>query len=581
MVDYGPYMRLIYNSIKNDDFNSRELTDYSFVYYNFLIDGKWYTNLPDDSNTEELISIYVKENINDKGFLSESDIRYLILNELDEVGDEEFVEGYIYIDMSNNLYGYLQYSIRDNLKLQSILYFDCAAFIVLIVVGLILFFKNLKCGQIYISNKLDSIPIDLKFIFLIFFIAIILLFSTTYIKFLKTFSFLRRRITSFCILTVFTTFEVTALSDMLCIIRINRDNYMELKRRWDERYLKKVPVGLSLFILMVLLYISIYTSMLIGFKVSSYDRYFFIRENIYTMATHFIIMILLSLAISKAIKVKNLYTNRVLSEIKEIASGNLEKDVSVVGKDEVSDIAENVNLIKREYIRAIEEQKKSERLKYELITNISHDLRSPLTSIINYLDLSKICSSEEQLKRYLEAAESNSKILLLLIEDLFELSKMESGNVKLSKTNIDLILLLKQVAYEYNIICENENKEIILESVPNEIQYFCDSLGISRVFNNLIDNAVKYSLPNTRIYILVTCHDKEIVVEVKNISSYKLDFDLNELFLRFKRGDESRTSEGTGLGLAIAKGIVFLHDGNITLKNDGDLFKAIVSLPIE
>ena len=339
-------------------------------------------------------------------------------------------------------------------------------------------------------------------------------------------------------------------------------------------------MGLSLFILMALLYIS----MLSGFNgssISSIEGYFFIKENINTLATHFIIIIILSLTISKMIKVKNLYTNHVLSEIKEIASGNLERDVSVVGNDEVSDIAKNVNLIKDGYIKAIEEQKKSERLKYELITNVSHDLRSPLTSIINYLDLSKTCNAEEKLKRYIEAAESNSKILLLLIEDLFELSKMESGNVKLSKTNIDLILLLKQVAYEYNIICENEDKEIVIESSSKELQYFCDSLGISRAFNNLIDNAVKYSLPNTRVYIEVTCHDKEIVIEVKNISYYKLDFDLNELFLRFKRGDKSRASEGTGLGLAIAKGIISLHDGSIILKNDGDLFKAIVSLPIE
>ena len=580
MVDYGPYMRLIYNSIKNDDFNSRELTDYSFVYYNFLIDGKWYTNLPDDSNTEELISVYVKKNINDKDFLSESDIRYLILNEIDDIGDEEFVEGYIYIDMTKNLQGYFQYSIRNNLKLQSILYFDCISFLVLIAIGLTLIFKNFKLGQTYISDKFDSIPIDIKVISLILSVAIILLFSPTYIKTFKLFSNLRRRIISFCMLSVLTAFGMILFLDILYMMRTNRDNYMELKRKWDDRYLKRVPVGLSLFILMALLYIS----MLSGFNgssISSIEGYFFIKENINTLATHFIIIIILSLTISKMIKVKNLYTNHVLSEIKEIASGNLERDVSVVGNDEVSDIAKNVNLIKDGYIKAIEEQKKSERLKYELITNVSHDLRSPLTSIINYLDLSKTCNAEEKLKRYIEAAESNSKILLLLIEDLFELSKMESGNVKLSKTNIDLILLLKQVAYEYNIICENEDKEIVIESSSKELQYFCDSLGISRAFNNLIDNAVKYSLPNTRVYIEVTCHDKEIVIEVKNISYYKLDFDLNELFLRFKRGDKSRASEGTGLGLAIAKGIISLHDGSIILKNDGDLFKAIVSLPIE
>lgn len=269
-----------------------------------------------------------------------------------------------------------------------------------------------------------------------------------------------------------------------------------------------------------------------------------------------------------------------MSEIREIAEGNLKKDIAVIGNDKISDIAQNVNLIKKEYIKAIEEQKKSERLKYELITNISHDLRSPLTSIINYLDLSKALASEEKLKRYIDAAESNSKTLHLLIEDLFELSKMESGNIRLTKSNIDLILLLKQVAYEYNIICKKEKKEIVLLSSLSEIQYFCDNLSISRLFNNLIDNAVKYSLPDTRIYIEVSSSDQDIRVEVKNVSSYKLDFDLDDLFLRLKRGDKARTTEGSGLGLAISKGIAVLHNGDILLKKDGDLFKAMVILPI-
>jgi signal transduction histidine kinase len=315
--------------------------------------------------------------------------------------------------------------------------------------------------------------------------------------------------------------------------------------------------------------------------IDPFNRYGFVRENIFILTIHLLIMIILSLVISKIIKAKNLYTNFVLSEIKEIAEGNLSKDIAIIGNDKISDIAQNVNLIKGEYIKAIEEQKKSERLKYELITNISHDLRSPLTSIINYLDLSKTLASEEKLKRYINAAESNSRVLHLLIEDLFELSKMESGNVRLSKNNIDLILLLKQVAYEYNIICKKEKKEIILLSPLSEIEYFCDNLSISRLFNNLIDNAVKYSLPNTRIYIEVDPPDNEIRVEIKNVSSNKLDFDLKELFLRFKRGDQSRTTEGTGLGLAIAKGIAVLHKGDILLKNDGDLFKATVILPIE
>ena len=580
-INYNPYIKLIYESIKNDDFTNQELSDYSFVYYNFFIDDKWYTNLPDNSNiieNEKLISVYVKENINDKDFLLGSNFRYSIQDESHEKMDKIFVEGYIYIDMSKNLFGTLQYSIGHNLKLQSLLYFDCAAFLVLIVTGLILFFNNFKVGQANISNKLEFVPIDIKFILLILSIVLILLLFPIYIKTFRLFSLLRKRIISFGLLTILTTLAMLALLDTLYIIRAYRNNYMELKDKWDNRYLKKVPVGLSCFIFLFILYILMLSS-LIMFK--SYDRYYFIRENIFILTIHILVMIALSITISKIIKAKDLYTNFVLSEIKEIAEGNLSKDIAVIGNDKISDIAKNVNLIKSEYIKAIEEQKKSERLKYELITNISHDLRSPLTSIINYLDLSKTLASEEKLKRYINAAESNSRVLHLLIEDLFELSKMESGNIKLSKSNIDLILLLKQVAYEYNIICKKEKKEIVLLSSLSEIEYFCDNLSISRLFNNLIDNAVKYSLPNTRIYIEVNSYNNEIRVEIKNVSSYKLDFDLKELFLRFKRGDKSRTTEGTGLGLAIAKGIAVLHKGDILLKSDGDLFKAIVILPME
>lgn len=577
-TNYRYYIRLIYDSIKDNDFTNQELSDYSFVYYNFFIEDEWYTNLPDDINTEKLISVYVKENINDKDFLSKSNIRYFIKDEFDEEVDEIFVEGYIYIDMSKNLWGPLQFSIGYNLKLQSLLYFDCVAFLVLIVTGFILFFNNFKVGQAYISNKLELLPIDIKFILLILSIVIILSLVSAYIKTLGLFSLLRRRIISFGLLTILNILEVVVLLDILYIIRANRNNYMELKAKWDNRHFKKVPVGLSCFMLLVISYIFILNSFNM---IEPFNRYGFVRENIFILTIHLLIMIILSLVISKTIKAKDLYTNFVLSEIKEIAEGNLSKDIAIIGNDKISDIAKNVNLIKGEYIKAIEEQKKSERLKYELITNISHDLRSPLTSIINYLDLSKTLASEEKLKRYINAAESNSRVLHLLIEDLFELSKMESGNARLSKNNIDLILLLKQVAYEYNIICKKEKKEIILLSPLSEIEYFCDNLSISRLFNNLIDNAVKYSLPNTRIYIEVDSSDNEIRVEIKNVSSNKLDFDLKELFLRFKRGDQSRTTEGTGLGLAIAKGIAVLHKGDILLKNDGDLFKATVILPIE
>ncbi len=580
-TNYNYYVKLIYDSIKNDDFTNEKLSDYSFVYYNFFIDGEWYTNLPDDSSVienKEVISVYVKENVNAKDYIFESNSEYSILNESHDQADEIFVDGYIYIDMSKNLYGPLQFSIKQDLKLQSILYFDCISLLIAISIGLILFLKNFKYGQKYISDKLDFIPIDIKCITFIFLIMLFFIFLPVYIDTFRVFFHLRRRIILFSLSTVLTVLGTIFLLDILCIILLHRNNPIELKNKWDNRYFRNIPLGLSLFLFLITLYIGMLNSF--SMFESFINRYFFVRENILVLTIHLLIMIILSIAISRIIKAKNRYINLVVSEIREIAEGNLKKDIAVIGNDKISDIAQNVNLIKKEYIKAIEEQKKSERLKYELITNISHDLRSPLTSIINYLDLSKALASEEKLKRYIDAAESNSKTLHLLIEDLFELSKMESGNIRLTKSNIDLILLLKQVAYEYNIICKKEKKEIVLLSSLSEIQYFCDNLSISRLFNNLIDNAVKYSLPDTRIYIEVSSSDQDIRVEVKNVSSYKLDFDLDELFLRLKRGDKARTTEGSGLGLAISKGIAVLHNGDILLKKDGDLFKAMVILPI-
>lgn len=169
---------------------------------------KWYTNLPDGINTEKLISVYVKENINNKDSLSSSDFRYFIENQSYEEVDEIFVEGYIYIDMANNLWGPIQFSISHNLKLQSLLYFDCAFFLILIVAGLILFINNFKVGQEYISNKLESLPIDIKFILFIFSIVLILSFIPIYIKTLRLFSLLRRRIISFSLLTILTIWGV-------------------------------------------------------------------------------------------------------------------------------------------------------------------------------------------------------------------------------------------------------------------------------------------------------------------------------------------------------------------------------------
>nr|WP_242834289.1 sensor histidine kinase [Clostridium pasteurianum] len=227
--------------------------------------------------------------------------------------------------------------------------------------------------------------------------------------------------------------------------------------------------------------------------------------------------------------------------------------------------------------KAVENQVKSERLKSELITNVSHDMKTTLTSIINYVDLLK-CEdiTREELMNYISILDKKSQRLKVLIEDLFEASKLSSGNIEVNMEKIDVTSLLKQALGEANHKIEESNL-IFKINIPKEKMYSnLDGKRTWRVFDNLINNALKYSQPNTRVYIDLVGEDEKIIFTIKNISAYELDFNAEEIFERFKRGDSSRSTEGSGLGLAIAKSIVELEQGSIDINIDGDLFKVTV-----
>ncbi len=217
------------------------------------------------------------------------------------------------------------------------------------------------------------------------------------------------------------------------------------------------------------------------------------------------------------------------------------------------------------------------------MANISHDLKTPLTSIINYTDiLIKEKVSESEKEEFLKILNRKSLKLKTLIEDLFEISKINSGKVELNKEQVDIVEFLNQSIAEYSDteIYKNKNLTFITKTFLPEIKINLDGNRMSRVFENLINNSLKYSLSNTRIYIEIEDIVKGIKISFKNVSYSPLDFDKKEIFERFTRGDKSRTSdiEGSGLGLAIAKSIVELHDGIMYIDFDGDLFKAIIEL---
>lgn len=270
----------------------------------------------------------------------------------------------------------------------------------------------------------------------------------------------------------------------------------------------------------------------------------------------------------------------IINGSKEIAKGNIQNSIQDNGNDSLSELAGYINNMKAGYQSALEHQMKSERLKTELITNVSHDLKTPLTSIINYVDLlKKENHPSETTRAYIETLERKALRLKLLIEDLFDISKMASGTIELDMEYVDVATLLTQAIAESNTHMGQASLEIRERIAKFPIHANLDGNKIWRVFENLINNAQKYSLPGTRIYIYLDETDALVRFKIQNTSAYEIDFDAEELFERFKRADESRQTEGSGLGLAIVKSIVELHGGKIKVEIHGDQFNVIVHLP--
>ncbi|MDU2592300.1 MAG: sensor histidine kinase, partial [Paeniclostridium sordellii] len=237
--------------------------------------------------------------------------------------------------------------------------------------------------------------------------------------------------------------------------------------------------------------------------------------------------------------------------------------------------AQDINNLSEGLESAIDEKFKSKRMKAELITNVSHDLKTPLTSIINYVDLIKKEENiqPEYLKDYINVLDNKSKRLKVLIEDLFEASKASSGNIELNIEKLDLNQLLRQSIGENEEKLTNSNLNLKVNLLKEPVYINCDGKRMYRVFENLLINISKYSLENTRVYIDMKVDEDKVYLSFKNISAYELNFEADEIIERFRRGDLSRNTEGSGLGLAIARDLVELQGGEFNIQIDGDLFK--------
>ena len=292
---------------------------------------------------------------------------------------------------------------------------------------------------------------------------------------------------------------------------------------------------------------------------------------------------LLALTMDLAIVIGTAWLCRQLQQIRDmgaaLAAGNLDRKIDT--RKMVRDIkahAENLNAIGTGMTRAVEQRIKSERLKTELITNVSHDIKTPLTSIVNYVDLLEKEELPEKATEYLAVLDRQSKRLKKLTEDLVEASKASTGNVTVRLTPILVNEIVHQAIGDYDERLTAGKLEVVVTTYEGNLNAMADGRLLWRVLDNLLSNVCKYALAGTRVYIDLGTRDNRVVVSMKNISRDQLNVNADELMERFVRGDASRHTEGSGLGLNIAKSLMELMGGTFALSVDGDLFKAELTL---
>lgn len=276
--------------------------------------------------------------------------------------------------------------------------------------------------------------------------------------------------------------------------------------------------------------------------------------------------------------------------VDQIRGGNAGYQIPVVGnpRGEMQTLASDINDISNGLELAVRKELKNQRMKSELISNVSHDLKTPMTSIISYIDLlKKEGLNSENAPQYLEILDEKSQRLKKLCEDLFEAAKASSGDMPVHLSRVEMASLVNQGLGEYQDRFDEKGFQVIFHSAKDKFYVMADGQLLWRVIENLFGNLLKYAMEHTRIYLDLweindeVDHNKTyVILEIKNISKYPLNIPADELMERFKRGDDSRTTEGSGLGLAIARDLTNLQGGQFDLSIDGDLFKTTVRFEI-
>lgn len=562
-----------YENIKKS-INSNEY--YSIKYYlKDNNDGKTYSNLTNITGIEA----YIKKHALYSLKLPNNTNNYEIFPWIGASLSANHINGYLIVtkqeaNIDQIQQDYLYYiSIRDRLIKETIIFLFITPAVITIL--FILMRKNKLKNRII--QKLHDIILILPLeseLCLIFILMLVLY------KYLKNVNFFYKPIdiNHFIILNivlVLVLFLVLMFYDVIKIIIDKSMGKCQPDRCVIRTFSSDIRQCLKLKGIMVKICITAISILITGVLVLL--EFIYIEQPIKPFIVANLFMIIILLCGLFYIINKTAYIAKIIDETNDVAAGNINCTLEIKGNNNLSRLACNINNLNSSFKNAMESKIKSERLKSELITNVSHDLRTPLTSIINFINLLKKDNlSETERSEYLSILDRKTQRLKVLIDDLFEAAKMSSGDVELNLEKLDVEQLLQQALGEL----DSKIKASALDfrvNIKKHNTYAClDGKKTWRAFENLIDNAIKYSLPNTRVYIELDEAESCITIAIKNVSAYELDFDADEIFERFKRGDKARNTEGSGLGLAIVKSIVELQNGQLLIETDGDLFKAIL-----
>lgn len=532
------------------------------IYWNF-INGSIDTNLTyinQDNikyNVAYSYSNYASKNLEkDKRF-----VKYDIYSSY----DEDKVLQTTNLLLNTNIYDFM---LRHN---QLPIVNSIISFILLVSIAIYLFWAiGHKKGEEGISlNAIDKIPYEVISVICCFTIAIaVTIMASTfdvliqYIAVILYFMFYVIGYVACCLWGVTTIKRIKAQTFWKSFFSYKIINWFYGKiRKWVKELERKTPSGRKSFYYYW------------GFVLVSTILFSFMQDGII-----FILLILFWMWTFYRLRKYVRQQDEIKEALEKIYEG---KTDIFLADDELSGVLKEmaiyINDIAGGFSNAIEESLKSERLKTELITNVSHDIKTPLTSIINYVDLLKKENiQDEKVKEYIQILDKKSQRLKKLTEDLVEASKVSSGNVKLDIKEINLKELIYQCIGEFKDRFEEKQLKIETNMPKEEIKIKADNKYMYRIIENLFSNVTKYALDSSRVYIDMKQEKNKIEISIKNISKDKLNISSDELMQRFVRGDKSRYTEGSGLGLSIAKSLTQLQGGEFEISIDGDLFKVVM-----